>query len=128
VLSICAARLGAKRVVAIELDHDAIGNAEENIAANRVSETVHVIEGDAATVLPLVAPAELILANIISSVLLEILPVIRNSLTARGHAILSGILTQERDMMADQIQAAGFVIEHEDIEEEWWSVLLALPR
>ncbi|MEO8577653.1 MAG: 50S ribosomal protein L11 methyltransferase [Gemmatimonadales bacterium] len=29
VLAICAAKLGAKRIAAIELDHDAIGNAEE---------------------------------------------------------------------------------------------------
>ena len=35
VLAIAAAKLGATHVAAIELDHDAIGNAEENVARNR---------------------------------------------------------------------------------------------
>jgi ribosomal protein L11 methyltransferase len=38
VLSIAAAKLGATRVAAIELDPDAIGNAEENVANNGVGE------------------------------------------------------------------------------------------
>ena len=36
VLAIAAAKLGALYVAAIELDHDAIENAEENVARNDV--------------------------------------------------------------------------------------------
>ena len=128
VLAICAAKLGAQRVAAIELDPDAIGNAEENVRVNRVSDTVTVIEGDAAVLLRLVAPVGLLLANIISSVLLQLLPVIAESLTNDGHAILSGILEEERVMMADAIRDAGFEIEREDLEDSWWSVLIARQR
>jgi ribosomal protein L11 methyltransferase len=128
VLSICAAKLGANRVAAIELDHDAIGNAQENVDANGVSKAVTVIEGEAASLLPLVAPVGLVLANIISSVLLDLLELIRDSLTDDGHAILSGILVTEREMMIDAIARAQFEIVDEDTEEGWWSVLLALPQ
>src|SRR5918996_877911 len=69
VLSIAAAKLGASRVAAIENDSDAIGNAEANVVANGVGDRVVVIEGDAATLLPHIAPVRVILANIISSVL-----------------------------------------------------------
>ena len=127
VLAICAARLGAERVVAIELDHDAIGNAQANVEANRVAPVVHVIEGDAAILLPLVAPVGLVLANIISSVLLEILPVIRDSLMPRGYAILSGILAEERERMLKAVSGDWTVLA-EDTEEGWWSVLIERQR
>ena len=48
VLAIAAAKLGASSVVAIELDHDAIENAEQNVERNGVADRVTVIEGDAA--------------------------------------------------------------------------------
>ena len=46
-LSIAAAKLGAARVAALEFDHDAIENAEENVERNGVRDRVRVIEGDA---------------------------------------------------------------------------------
>jgi ribosomal protein L11 methyltransferase len=128
VLAICAAKLGATRVAAIELDEDAIGNAEENVARNGVTEAVRVVQGDAALLLPLVAPVGLILANIISSVLVELLPLMRDSLVSDGRAILSGILEEERGMMSDAIRRNAFEIESEDLEEGWWSVMVAPQR
>ena len=127
VLSIAAAKLGAARVTAIELDADAIGNAEENVAANGVDETVDIIEGDATTLLPLLAPVRVVLANIISSVLIPLLPTIRASITRDGQAILAGILYEERDAMVSALDADGWTIEREDTEDVWWSVQIA-PR
>lgn len=127
VLAICAAKLGARNVVAIELDHDAIGNAEENVEVNGVASEVHVVEGDAKLLLPLIAPVDLILANIISSVLVELLPIISQSLSRGGYAILSGILAEEREMMLSEIANGGWKVVSEDQEENWWSVLITQP-
>jgi ribosomal protein L11 methyltransferase len=127
VLSIAAVKLGATRVAAIEIDHDAIGNAEANVTANDVDHRVEVIQGDAATLLPLLAPVRLVLANIISSVLIPLLPTIRASLAPGGQAILAGILCEEREAMVAAIDADGWVIEREDTEDLWWSVQIA-PR
>ena len=126
VLAIAAARLGAARVAAIELDPDAIGNATENVARNGVTDRVTVIEGDATALLPLVAPVGVITANIISSVLIELLPAMRGALAPDGHAILSGILAVERDAMRFALSGAWRVVE-EDSEDIWWSVTIA-PR
>jgi ribosomal protein L11 methyltransferase len=125
VLAIAAAKLGATRVAAIELDHDAIENAEQNVARNGVAGRVTVIEGDAAVLLPLVAPVRVVTANIISSVLVELLPVIAESLDADGRAILSGILAAERDQMVRVIEDFGWRIEADDSEDIWWSVTIA---
>lgn len=122
VLAIAAAKLGAGRVVAIEFDPDAIGNAEANVERNGVASAVTVIEGDAGLLLPLVAPVRVVLANIISSVLIELLPVIEAALAPDGDAILSGILWDERATMLDIFAARGWRVVAEDHEDAWWSV------
>jgi ribosomal protein L11 methyltransferase len=127
ILSIAAARLGASKVAAVELDHDSIGNAEENVEANGESDRVEIIEGDATIILPLLAPVRVILANIISSALIPMLPIMRAALTVDGQAILSGILVDERDAMMGAAQATGWSIQREDTEDVWWSVQIA-PR
>jgi ribosomal protein L11 methyltransferase len=124
VLAIAAAKLGAAHVTAIELDHDAIANATENVARNGVADRVAVIEGDAGVLLPLVAPVRVVLANIISSVLIELLPTIAAALTPDGEAVLSGILVEERPMMLGQL-ASGWTLLDEDVEGSWWSARIA---
>ena len=126
VLSIAAAKLGAGRVAAIELDHDAIENAEENVVANHVADRVEVIEGDAGTLLPLLAPVRVVLANIVSSVLIPLLPLLRRSLTPDGQAILSGILSEERDTFIAALDSGGWTIEREVAEDVWWTVQVAI--
>ena len=124
VLSIAAAKLGAERVVAIEMDPDAIGNAEANVRRNGVADRVQVIEGDAALLLPLVAPVRVVLANIISSVHAELLPGIPACLAPEGEAILSGILVEEREAIAEMVVKQGWRVVAEDREDAWWSVHL----
>ena len=123
ILSIAAVRLGAAWAAAIEMDPDAIGNAEENVERNGVSDRVRVIEGEAAVVLPLVAPVRLVLANIISSVLLELMPVIDAALVPGGAAILSGILATERAEMLGALSPRWRMVD-EIGAEQWWSVAL----
>jgi ribosomal protein L11 methyltransferase len=124
VLAIAAAKLGAARVFAIELDPEAIPNAEENVARNGVADCVHVFEGDAAALLPLVAPVRVVLANIISSVLEGLLPLVADALTADGEVILSGILRDERAHMLTVLEAGGWRVTAEDEEDIWWSVAI----
>lgn len=125
VLSIAAARLGAARVVAVEYDHEAIPNAVANVEANHVSGIVHVVEGDANVLLPLVAPVDLIIANIISSVIVELLPAMHAALRPGGTAVLSGILAEERASMLEALEADRWRVLTEDTEEVWWSLVIA---
>jgi ribosomal protein L11 methyltransferase len=125
VLAIASAKLGATRVAAIEMDHDAIANAEFNVTANGVADRVAVIEGDAGVLLPLVAPVRVVLANILSSVITELLPTIGAALPAGGVAIFSGILVVERPKMLNAFAAAGgWRVVRETSENEWWAVVV----
>jgi ribosomal protein L11 methyltransferase len=121
VLAIAAAKLGAARVAAIELDGEAIPDAEANVRVNGVADRVTVLQGDAALLLPLVAPVRVVLANIISSVLVALLPHVERALAADGVAILSGILQEERAHMVSVLESTGWRVDAEDREDIWWS-------
>ncbi|MEO6865438.1 MAG: 50S ribosomal protein L11 methyltransferase [Gemmatimonadaceae bacterium] len=125
VLSIAAAKLGATRVAAIELDDGAEGSAMENIRVNGVAGSIRYLVGDATVLLALVAPVRVILANIVSSVLMELLPDMTESLSSDGVAILSGILVEERELMTRAIGRSGLRVEREDVEGDWLSILTA---
>lgn len=124
VLAIAAAKGGASKVIAIELDEDAMSNAEENVVRNGVADRVHLMCGDASVLLPFFAPVRIVLANIISSVHVEMLPVVERCLTTDGVAIISGILQTERDEMLRHLASTGWRMVADDSEGEWWSATI----
>jgi ribosomal protein L11 methyltransferase len=124
VLAIAAAKLGAARVAAIELDGEAISNAEENVAHNGLADRITVIEGDAGALLPLLAPVRVVVANIISSVLVELLPIVAPSLTPDGVVVIGGVLVVEREAFIGVIAADGWRVVREYAEGEWWAAEL----
>lgn len=124
VLAIAAAKGGASKVIAIELDDDAISNAEENIQRNGVSDRVSMLCGDASVLLPFFKPVRVVLANIISSVHVEMLPVVAQCLASDGEVIISGILQTERDEMLRHLAATGWRMIADDSEGEWWSATI----
>jgi ribosomal protein L11 methyltransferase len=127
VLAIAAAKLGAAWVAAIEVDPDAIENAEANVRANAVADRVTVLLGDAALLLSLVAPVRLVVANIVARVLVSLLPVIGRALTPDGCAVVGGITTDERAEFLRSLDEAGWIVRSEDLEDNWWSAVVA-PR
>ncbi|HEY8165458.1 MAG TPA: 50S ribosomal protein L11 methyltransferase [Gemmatimonadaceae bacterium] len=125
VLAIAAAKLGAVRIVAIEIDPDAIPNARANVVLNGVADRVTIIEGDAAPILLLLRPFDLIVANILSTVIRELFDQIADSLSPSGAAILSGILDEESADMKEFLAGRGWIIASEITEDRWWSALIA---
>ena len=77
------------------------------------------------SLLPFCARLRVIFANIISSVLVELLPLIGRSLSDDGVAILSGILDEERSHMLGVFAASGWRVLEEDPEGQWWSVAIS---
>jgi ribosomal protein L11 methyltransferase len=130
ILAIAAVRLGAASALAVENDPDAMDNAAENVERNGVSAAVPLLcerVDDAFLARRGYGAFDGILANVLSGVLRPLLPAFHRALAPGGWAILSGILQEEADGMRSAALAAGFLIEAEDAEEQWWSVLLRLP-
>jgi ribosomal protein L11 methyltransferase len=122
ILSIAAVHLGAKKVLAVELDPMSCDVARENLLANGVEDRVEIlveeIQGDS----PLPhAPFQGIVANIQRYILVPLLPSFLASLVPGGWLILSGVLLEERDELLNSASHHGFSLDQEDQEGEWWS-------
>lgn len=123
VLAIAAARLGAARVLAVDNDADALLNARDNIAVNGVAGRVDVHH---AVITPEFLAARpgafhLIAANILSSILMPLLPAFREALAPGGDLLLGGILETEAPDVRAAAARAGLVLRAEDEDEGWWS-------
>jgi ribosomal protein L11 methyltransferase len=122
ILSIAAAHLGAREVLAVEGDPLACEAARENLAANGVQGRVRILEEEFRGLAPLPGgPYRGIVSNIQYSILLPLLPAFRDSLEEGGWVILSGIQTEEQDDVVSGAAARSLLLEEEDREEGWWS-------
>ena len=123
ILAIAAAKLGAASVLAVESDPDALINARENVASNGVAGLVQLRHAAVDTTFLSGRPAayELILANVLSSVLRPLLPGFGAALRPGGRLILGGILAAEVPELLAPATAVGLELEAEDREDEWWS-------
>ena len=121
VLSIAAAKLGALRVHGFDNDPFSIENARENILLNGVADRVTVIAGELALVEP--EPAEIVLANIISGLIISHLPRFRSFLSPGGVAVFSGLLAEEEDSFLGHLRREWFSIRAVERCEEWIAVV-----
>jgi len=122
ILAIAAVKLGASRATGIELDPETEPVATHNALRNGVLDRVAFLIGDAATLTGLLAPAELIVSNILRSVNQSLLPRIMASLAPSGIAIFAGMEHSERPLFLEALAAAGFLVVDEAVDQAWWSV------
>ncbi|MHB9031109.1 MAG: 50S ribosomal protein L11 methyltransferase [Candidatus Latescibacterota bacterium] len=121
VLSIAAAKLGAVQVFGFDHDPFSIENANENILLNGVSDRVKAALADLNEISP--DPADILLANLISGVLIAFLDKFRSLLNPGGIAVFSGILAEEEDRFTVHLRAHGFRILSVEHRDEWIAIL-----
>ena len=124
ILAIAGSRLGAKWIVAIDIDPLALSIAQRNARANRTRN----IQFHVADVLKhkLTARFDVITANLFSEILIAALPIWSRRLAKDGCMILSGILrSQERTVVAALRQNDFFPREIK--RRGKWIAVLAVP-
>lgn len=122
ILAVAAAKLGAEKVRAIDLDTVAVGVAKENATINHVDDIVQVAHGDLLTGIS--GQADIIVANIIADVIINLVQDIRPRLKFTGHFIASGIISDRvSDVTAAMIEN-GFSID-KIVEEGGWAAIVA---
>lgn len=122
VLAIAAAKLGAARVVAVDLDSVAVRVAAENIAANQVNDIVRVSQGDLLTGIE--GKADIIIANIIADVIIKLLPDVAVRLNPGGRFCASGIIAERIADVTAAILDNGLIVE-KVMEEGGWAAIVA---
>ncbi|NMB45211.1 MAG: 50S ribosomal protein L11 methyltransferase [Firmicutes bacterium] len=116
ILALAAAKLGAEAVIACDLDPVAIAVARENVARNGMQAKVAVQMGSVDSI---TGQADLIIANIIADVILEILPGVVDRLVEGGYFIAGGIIGERRDEVVQALEASGLTLVDESAGNDW---------
>ena len=107
ILSIAAAKLGAAHVDGLDIDPVAVQATQENAVANDVTPAVNAALGSLDEALQR-SSYELVVANILSKVLIEMLHArLADTVSEGGVMILSGILSEEVDKVQVAMEAQG---------------------
>ena len=113
-LSIGAARIGATRVDAVDIDPRARVAAIANAARNGVSSLVNVRDEDLSA---LSGGYDVIVANILAPTLIELAPTLVGLLSRRGRIVLSGIRDSQ---VSEVVKAHGELAELARTSEDQW--------
>jgi ribosomal protein L11 methyltransferase len=114
VLGIAALLLGAKQVIAIDNDPQALVATQENARRNGCEGRLTVcLPGNYQPVL-----AEVVLANILAKPLIELAPVLKASLKPGGRLVMSGLLWEQADLVMAAYRPD--ILFSDPVEQEGW--------
>ena len=119
ILAIAAAKRGAREVVGVDIDPLAVRAARENARANEVTVAVH--EGSGADV---DGTFEVVLANLVGSVLVQAAPHLRARLAPAGSLVAAGITTQAEREVLSAFVAEGLGVVDRDARADWVRLIL----
>lgn len=120
ILAMAAVHLGTGRVLALDIDPEAVAVAEGNLAANGLAGRV---ECGTTPLEQLNGSYDIILANILAEELVRLSPHLARSLAPGGLLILSGILAEKEQLVLDGF--APSPLEHRETlhDGEWVAML-----
>ncbi len=124
ILAIAAACLGAREVLAIDIDPNAVKVAKENVALNQVQPQVRVVVGDLCKSEAM--PCDLAVANIVADAICMLAGPLTRHLQKGRLLICSGIIREREQDVRDAAARAGYTL-FDRIEMGEW-VALALKN
>lgn len=127
VLALAAARLGARRVVASDIDPVAVRMSRYNARVAGLAPRLTILEADGtrAAAIRAVAPYDLILANILPDPLVALAPGIVASLGRGGLLVLAGLRSGEQPRLEAAYRTRGLRLVARETIKEWAGLVLA---
>lgn len=116
ILAIAASKLGAKKVVGVDLDPVAVGVAKENIALNSV-QNAEILHGNLMEVVH--GKADIVVANILADIIILLSKDVKEFIKQGGLFISSGIILDRLEEVKKILEDIGFNIENVQIMGEW---------
>lgn len=107
ILTVAAAKLGAGSVDALDVDDVAVRVARENCQLNHLRVPVTVARGTVEATPEFAGRYDLVIANIIARVIIELGPALVAALAPGGRLIVSGIIVDRAGEVWDALIAAG---------------------
>ena len=140
ILAIAAVKLGAKEILAIDIDEEAVNTAKENIAANfelntedELKRDTFELKTDSLSVVKVIKAdltegvdftADVLVANLLTDLIIRFAPDVPGHLTEDGFFIASGILAEKKDKVINAVEEAGMRV-IEIMEDGDWCGLTA---
>lgn len=124
ILAIAAIKLGASRADAVDVEPVAVRATAENAGRNGVADRIDTREGSVGQGEPFQGAYDVVLANIIARILIELADGLRDATKPGGHIVLAGIIeSREADVLA-AFTARGFSLITRRSFEDWVSLVL----
>ena len=118
ILLIAAAKMGASKLVGLDLDPMAIDAASRNLDANRIDpDIVDLSVGD--LVHNVTGAYDIVVANILAEVIIDLLDDVERVVRPGGLFICSGIIEPRQAGVAEKMAVCGFDTIEVKMEEEW---------
>lgn len=116
ILAITAAKLGAKSVIAVDLDPVAVDSAKKNVSYNKI-DNIQVLHGNLMDVVN--GKANVIVANIMADVIILLTDTVKEFIQDKGIFICSGIIKEKQQDVIAKLVSAGFEIVEANVDGEW---------
>ena len=120
ILAMASALLGAKDILAVDIDPIAVQVSKENIELNHLSAKIRVSEGDLTKGLNI--KAEIVVANLMADLVIMLSKDVAAHLKGKGIYISSGILIEKQEQVVAAIESCGFQILDILEEGEWCAI------
>ncbi|PWV98379.1 ribosomal protein L11 methyltransferase [Paenibacillus cellulosilyticus] len=143
ILAIGAMKLGAKAVLAVDLDPVAVSSAKENTRLNGLSEQIDVRLSDLLGVLKgetkdesgadagpinVSVPVDVVVANILAEIIMLFIGDVYDALKPGGIYIASGIWKNKEEVVEQGLLQAGFEIVDRRREDDWIAFVASKPK
>jgi ribosomal protein L11 methyltransferase len=120
ILAIAAALLGAGELVGVDPDPIAVEAATANARRNGLARRIRVRRGS----LPTGEPSfDVVLANLIASLLVALAADLRDELLPGGVILASGIVVDRESDVRAAFEAVGLAIAHRSAEGDWVALM-----
>jgi len=114
VLAIAALKLGAGRAIAVDHDPQAVLATRENAERNRVADRIEILHSDDFQA----RPADLVMANILANILVDLSPQILGLVNPGGQLVMSGILRAQSKSVT-RAYAGRIEFEPPETRDDW---------
>lgn len=121
ILSIAAAKLGAKSVVGVDLDPMAVRVAKENTQQNNMAGLVEIRQGNLTDVVK--EKSNIVVANIIADIIIKLADDVADFMKEDGLFISSGIIMPRLEDVKTAIESKGFTILEVNTQGEWSCII-----
>lgn len=138
ILSIAAAKLGARHVLALDLDPVAVSSATGNAKLNRLEQRITVAQSDLLQALRtgrtedggklgVTLPVQVVVANILAEIILLFVEDVYQALQPGGTYIASGIIKSKQADVEQALASCGFLVQERYEETDWVAIAARKP-